>query len=98
MVSLNNPTSFEVDYSSVITMSSGFVAPKNGVIYTVKVGTGGSDASLQTSINGQVLGTKQRGYANSTGDYFAIVAKGDVVTWSAGGGGSSSYYFFPMKG
>lgn len=86
------------DYSARVSISSGFVAPSNGVGYHTEVGAGGSDASLQVYVNGVALGPKQTSYAKGSTFYFEILEAGDVVTWSGGGGGAANHFFFPMKG
>lgn len=94
MVSLNNPTSSKPDWTAVIDISTGFIAPKDGLLLWV-VELNSSTKQGYAYVNGVEVG---RGASN---DYFrdggaCIVAQGDVLT-TGGSANAKLIRFCPFK-
>lgn len=81
------------DYTAGITITSGFTAPDNGVICSTSLALTNKNADLL--INNVKVG-RTRGGSTVQDDipFYAIVGKGDVVTYT----NMYEAYFFPMKG
>lgn len=82
------------DYSAGVTISSGYTVTQKGVISAVVLVSGKVDSAYwELRINNIIFASEGGSYWN-VGSFYALVNKGDVITWS----GFNQVIFYPLKG
>lgn len=86
------------NYSSSVTISSGYVATENGYVIVSLNGQDHSNNSIY--VNGILVASAlaSNAYQEAPINFQAPVSTGDVVTWSTGSGMVTVARFVPMKG
>ena len=86
------------DYSSAVTISSGYAATENGYVIVSLNGQAHSNNSIY--VNGSLVAQAlaSNSYQEAPINFQAPVSTGDVITWSTGSGMVTVARFVPMKG